>query len=448
MRNKKYLIISTLILLSSYTWAIPHWETIIFENDEWHYFEANKEPENSWYQKDFNDQLWPKANGGFGYGDNDDNTTISTVNSLYLRTEFIIAQAEDIELLALYIDYDDGFVAYINGEEIARSSNVSGDIPAYNAGTSIDREATMYTGEKPEQYIIDKKHIKTGKNILAIHILNNNAASSDLSARPYLHANILSDNTIYHPTPNWFTEPAAIQGFNLPILKINTYNQTIVDDPKISAYLGIINNKEGQLNLLTDSFSGYNGHIAIEYRGQSSLGMFPKKSYGFETRDDHGENRNTQLLGLPKENDWILYAPYSDKSLMRNTLTFEMAKALDTYSSRTKYCQLYVNNQYEGIYVLMEKIKRDNNRIDIDSLIEIDNDVNSLTGGYIFKVDKMDNDYSDGRDGFTPNLHPSYPNAMGLTFQYVYPKVKNLKNTQRNYLRNYVTKAEENPHFK
>ena len=66
---------------------------------------------------------------------------------------------------------------------------------------------------------------------------------------------------------------------------------------------------------------------------------------------------------MPVENDWILYAPYSDKSLMRNFLTFNLGNKMGNYTPRTVYCELVVNGDYQGIYILMEKIKRDNREI-------------------------------------------------------------------------------------
>ena len=110
---------------------------------------------------------------------------------------------------------------------------------------------------------------------------------------------------------------------NLPIVVINTNGQVIQDDPRISCHMGIIDNGFGNINSVNDSFTGYNGRISIEYRGSSSQ-SFPKKAYALETQDSLGNNNNVSLLGMPVENDWILYAPYSDKSLMRNFLTFHL----------------------------------------------------------------------------------------------------------------------------
>src|SRR5690606_22349398 len=104
-----------------------------------------------------------------------------------------------------------------------------------------------------------------------------------------------------------------------------------------------------------------------EVRGSSSQ-SFPKKSFGFETRDAEGEDDEVALLGLPKEEDWILYAPYTDKSLLRDALTYKLANDLGRYAPRTVFCELYLNGDYHGVYALEEKIKRDKNRVNIAKL--------------------------------------------------------------------------------
>ena len=103
---------------------------------------------------------------------------------------------------------------------------------------------------------------------------------------------------------------------------------------------------------------------------------------------------------MPVENDWILYAPYSDKSLMRNVLTFKLGRKMGNYSPRTVYCELVVNGYYNGIYVFTEKIKRDNGRVDISKLDLDDNAGDSLTGGYIFRVD-----YWNGNNSWISNYN-------------------------------------------
>jgi hypothetical protein len=234
--------------------------------------------------------------------------------------------------------------------------------------------------------------------------------------------------------------PVELQS-NLPIVVINTFGSPIPDEPKINASMGIIDNGPGNINNLTDPFNDYNGFIGIETRGQSTQ-MFPKKSYAVETRDNTGANLDASLLGMPAENDWILYAPYTDKSMLRNVVTFDMCHKMGRYCTRTIYCELVVNSDYKGVYVLEEKIKKDENRVNIATLNPDEISGDDLTGGYILSVDKLASDFQYGDDGWKSDPNPPYPNAMDITFQYYYPKPDEIVSQQRTYIKNYITTAE------
>jgi hypothetical protein len=228
---------------------------------------------------------------------------------------------------------------------------------------------------------------------------------------------------------------------NLPIVVINTFGVSIPDEPKIPAHMGIIDNGPGFPNNLNDPYNNYDGSIGIEIRGQSTQ-MFPKKPYGFETRDNTGENLDVSLLGMPVENDWVLYAPYTDKSMLRNVVTFDMGHKMGGYCTRTKFCELVLNNDYKGVYVLMEKIKQDVNRVNIANLKPDEISGDDLTGGYIIKVDKLDPGFQYGVDGWLAVPNPPYPNAMNITFQYNSPDAGDIVPQQRDYIRNFITIAE------
>jgi len=167
---------------------------------------------------------------------------------------------------------------------------------------------------------------------------------------------------------------------NLPIIVINTNGQTIPDEPKITAHMGIISNNEGGRNYLTDSFNEYDGFIGIELRGNSSQ-TWPKKPYGIETRDASGENNNVSIFGMPEENDWVLHAPYADKTLIRNVLMYRLAAELGWYAPRTQFCELVLNGEYIGVFLFIEKIKRDKNRVNISKP-----DNSDLSGGYLLEM--------------------------------------------------------------
>jgi hypothetical protein len=213
---------------------------------------------------------------------------------------------------------------------------------------------------------------------------------------------------------------------------IETGSLEIADDYRIVAEMGIINNGAGKRNYLTEPFTDYSGKISIELRGSTSL-SFPKKSYGFETQDAFGAGRDVSLLDLPEENDWVLYAPYSDKTLIRNILAYRLSKELGRYAPGTRLCELVLNGEYRGVYVLVEKIKRDQNRVDISKLSPDEISGDDLTGGYIIKIDK-----TEGNSG------PLWCSETGgIYFQYEYPGHDEIAQAQKDYIKGYIDEFEQ-----
>ena len=417
--------------------AQAHWETAIYAGDLWSYFEGNVEPPGDWKMIPFDDSSWKQGNGGIGYGDGDDTTIIGTTMSLYIRRSFEIVDKSKLILGVLHADYDDGFIAYLNGVEIARSDNLGnpGTFVPYNQGTGYDHEARMYAGGLPEIFVVNSSMLDeilvNGQNVLALQVHNVNITSSDFSSIFFLSFSISDSSTFFGTPPDWFFPPVNFESSHLPIVVIDTDGQNIVDDYKITAHLGVIDNGPGEMNNVSGPYNHYDGLIGIEIRG-SSTQMFPKKQYAVETRDSTGENLNVPLLGMPVENDWILYAPYSDKSLIRNVLAYDLARKQGRYASRTRFCEVVINGDYKGLYVLMEKIKRDDNRVDIARLDPEETSGIDLTGGYIVKVDKWDGENNDGwQSPFQPGPYPLY-------YQYHYPKPDKITDEQREYIQDYI----------
>lgn len=221
---------------------------------------------------------------------------------------------------------------------------------------------------------------------------------------------------------------------NLPIVVIDTYGQSIPDEPKIKAGLKIYNKGYGQRNYLTD-VPEFDGYIGIEIRGSSSQ-SFPKKSYGFESWDALGISIDTSFLGMPSESDWILNANYTDKTFLRNVMAYQVWRNMGHYATRYRFVELILNGQYKGIYIFSEKIKRDKNRLDIAKLQIDQNSGDVLTGGYIFKIDKQTG--SGGSGWFSSYLPASSTSGQKIFFQYEYPKETDITTQQRIYLQSNV----------
>ena len=171
--------------------TIDHWETVVNHDDTWRYRVNNNEPNSNWRNIGFSASNWASGPGGFGYGDGDDNTQISTTTSVYLRKEFSITDATAIEAAILSVDYDDGFIAFFKGVEIARS-NVSGNPPPYNQTANNLHEAEMYDGGSPENFAIDHALFVDGANVLAVQVHNESPWSSDLSSNVFLSLGLSS----------------------------------------------------------------------------------------------------------------------------------------------------------------------------------------------------------------------------------------------------------------
>ncbi|MBK9104428.1 MAG: CotH kinase family protein [Saprospiraceae bacterium] len=223
---------------------------------------------------------------------------------------------------------------------------------------------------------------------------------------------------------------APFPGSVLPIILLNTDNYTIPNEPKISGSIYVISNESGALNH-PDDIPVFEGHMAIEVRGSSSQ-QFPKKSYSMETQDEEGNDLETSLLGLPEEEDWILYSPYTDKSFLRDAVTYQLGNELGEYAPRAKACELYVNGDYQGIYWLEEKIKRDKERVDIAKLNPVDTLGDELTGGYLLKVDRDDGDVS-----YFVSQFPGTYSDMQIRIVYEDPEGQDMHPKQKEYISNY-----------
>ncbi len=245
---------------------------------------------------------------------------------------------------------------------------------------------------------------------------------------------LLNWNIIFNSKPS-VLEPFVNSA--LPLILINTNGKGIPDDPRIYAKMRIINNVNA-MNSPDDSLLFFNHGITIETRGSSSQ-SFPKKPYGFSTVLTNLSDTNVSLLGLPSEHDWVLNATYNDKSLMRDVLAYELARRSGRYATRYRYCELFINGLYQGIYILMEKVKRDKNRVDITKLELKDSTGNALTGGYIVKIDKTT---GNNNGGWTDSF-PISPGSSGrVYFQYDYPNGDAMVKKQRDYIASAIYKFE------
>ena len=226
---------------------------------------------------------------------------------------------------------------------------------------------------------------------------------------------------------------------NLPIVIIDTGDKAIPDEPKIKGSMTIIEplgNKRSHLQLQPN----YSGYMEIEVRGFSSQ-RFPKKQYSVDTETVDEEDDDVSLLSMPKEHKWILHAPYSDKSLMRNYVAYHKTRDINVskyYAVRSRYVELLVRTKefyrYEGVYVLMEKIKRDKNRLAIKKLDDKDVLEPKISGGYILQQDRAKEEDA------------TITGFIGQKYVIEYPKANKMNTEQFSFIEDHIWKFESALH--
>ena len=152
----------------------------------------------------------------------------------------------------------------------------------------------------------------------------------------------------------------------------------------------------GLMHIYIEESLVFSSTIGIQYRGSTSYRLYDKKSYGIELWDEVNEGYDAEVLGFPEEEDWIFMGyvfrasnnTIFDPSLMHHYLGYQLYRSMGNYASRGRYMELEVNSFYKGVYVFMEKLKRDSNRIDVNKLKATENKGEVSTGIYILKIDK------------------------------------------------------------
>jgi hypothetical protein len=192
-----------------------HWETAVQDGSRWRFTLGRADIPEDWRQPGFDAVGWEEGPGGIGYGDGDDESEVpESTLSVYARGEFTVRDRSKVADLLLHMDFDDGFVAYLNGVEIARQG-LAGAPPAWDE-LAVEHEATLYQGQPPPAFPVDRQRVAEllvdGRNVLAVEVHNLAADSSDLTLRPFLHVGLADAGSQFDPNPSWFRPPGATAG--------------------------------------------------------------------------------------------------------------------------------------------------------------------------------------------------------------------------------------------
>ena len=488
----------------------------------------------TWTEVEFEDWSWQSGTTGVGY---DYGTLVGLdvgamryVNqTVYVRIPFVIDNLPTFDTLTLRLQYEDGMVAYLNGQKIADEN--APESPTWDSGALQNRDDSEAMSFVDIDVSSALDLLRVGKNVLAFHGLNYLVGSSDLLIRPQLIGVVRQDGPeqlgyFLSPTPgarngpsipgvagkvhfsvpsrtfsNSFTleltlpddategaeiryttngsvptATSSLYGGPLPIATTTQVRAKVFEPggregPTVSeTYVGLESDamnfsSDLPLMILENFGAGWMSQstyqpvfmalfdtgvgrstlsqtpdlatrAAIKIRGSSTAG-WPKPSLNLEAWNEADDDKNISPLGMPAESDWVMWGPYGfDPALMRNPLIYELSNQVGRYAVRTRFVEVFLNTgggrlsgaDYWGVYALMEKISRDEDRVDVERLFPEHDREPGISGGYMLKIDRPD----PGDSGFW---------AAGQSLLYVYPKEVEIERPERDaqeqYIRNF-----------
>jgi hypothetical protein len=220
-----------------------------------------------------------------------------------------------------------------------------------------------------------------------------------------------------------------VAGFssNLPVVVLHTHRAgalAILGNTYVSGSASVFEPRAAGGRTGLQGPAAVSARAGVRIRGNSSR-AFPQKSYAFELRAGGSDEDDGQVVaGMPSEADWALVAPsWVDRSLIRTALSFGLSREIGRYAPRVRLCEAFVvetggtvgMNNYLGVFSLTEKIERDRDRVNVDTLPATATAEPALTGGYVFRVDHEARDFAAG----------------GVNFGFVYPEPEEMALPER-----------------
>ncbi|MFE7874240.1 CotH kinase family protein [Micromonospora humida] len=189
-----------------------------------------------------------------------------------------------------------------------------------------------------------------------------------------------------------YVERAVDVSLDLPILLIDGYGQGAPGREFVDAAALLFAPTGGHASLANPPTLAT--RIGYHLRGTSSS-LFDKAPYRVEFRDNEDDDVDLPVLGMPAESDWVLRGPYTDKALIREAFTFDLAREIGFQAPRYAFVEFYHNvadrpvsaEDYQGVYLIVETIKNAKNRLDLKDLDPDDVTLPAITGGYILKFE-------------------------------------------------------------
>jgi|LGOV01.1.fsa_nt_gb hypothetical protein len=218
----------------------------------------------------------------------------------------------------------------------------------------------------------------------------------------------------------------------LPLIIIETKGQQIIKDALIWSEIKIVDKENG--NSPVDKSPSFETDATIKLRGSSSYATFDKRQYRIEfyENEESTKDNDYSLFGMGSDNEWILYGPFLDRTLIRNHLMYGLSRDIMEWAPDSRYCELFLNGEYHGVYLAVEPITNGENRLDLSKF--------GLLSGQTPYIIRREN------YGSEKNVIHTYSELMGYTFQELsveYPGSKKLTEKQFQWIEGNVSAFEE-----
>lgn len=204
----------------------------------------------------------------------------------------------------------------------------------------------------------------------------------------------------------------------LPVMVIDVGGQEIIKDVEVTGTIAIFEDHDGTLTDLDTATPTLSTRVGFQGRGNFTWTL-PKKGFAFELQDAAGDDLETRILGLPPGSDFALYACYTDKTCMRNALVFALGQRLGVWHPRTRFVELVIDGDYRGLYMVWERVRRNDTRCDVDKPAKTAAE-GDVTGGYIIRHEGAGKG-QEVIDGM--NYDRDFTTASGRIYTYHYPAV-------------------------
>ena len=201
----------------------------------------------------------------------------------------------------------------------------------------------------------------------------------------------------------------------LPVIYMNTRGQQVLKKNAIWGNIALLDGNEEAQSVFSVPNSIY--RATIKYRGASSYSKFDKKQYRIKFyKNEKDSAKEVSLAGMGANSEWVLNGPYLDKTLIRNKLVYDLARELNGWAPDTRFVELFVDGEYQGVYLAVEPVTNGESRLRLAEFGLLSGET-----AYIVNRDRIDTgseeiDTWGKTNGYTYNaLYIRYPSKNKIT---------------------------------